>query len=129
MGYRSDVAAAFYTADKKHFPVLKLWLDENFPWKYFDTDDVEWFDKGMVFRVESVKWYDSYPDVDAFTEAQEQFVRLVNALDEGEDERPVFCYEFVRIGENFEDIEATHEGEAVEWILDVERHVRISIPN
>ena len=31
MGYRSDVRAAFYTQYKENFPMLKLFMDENFP--------------------------------------------------------------------------------------------------
>ena len=30
MGYKSDVTAVFYTTKEK-FPVMKLYVDENFP--------------------------------------------------------------------------------------------------
>ena len=66
MGYRSEVAAVFYAADVKDFATIKLWLDENFPMKE-GGENIRWFNKGMAFQADNVKWYDGYPDVQALS--------------------------------------------------------------
>ena len=124
MGYRSDVAAVFYVSNKEHLPVLKLWLDENFPIKEFD-ENIRWFDRGMVFECPDVKWYDSSPDVKAFEFASDKFIDLCNAeVSEG---TPTFNYEFVRIGEEIEDVEVEREGIDYECILEVSRGITVEV--
>jgi hypothetical protein len=124
MGYRSDVAAVFYVNKVEHFPVLKLWLDENFPIKEFD-ENIRWFDRGMVFECENVKWYDSSPDVQAFDAAQGKFIDLCNA--EVSDGTPTFNYEFIRVGEDYNDVEVEREGIDYEYLLEVVRNISIDI--
>lgn len=121
MGYRSDVAAAFYVKDVKHLPVLKLWLDENFPVDIFH-EDIYWFDKGMVLRCENVKWYDSYTDVKAFDAAVQKYLELVKSPEEGDDV-PVFSYEYVRVGENYDDVETYYDGDNCQYKLGVTREI------
>ncbi len=121
MGYRSDVMATFYVKDAKHLPVLKLWIDENFPVSIFHKD-IRWFKEGMVLSCESVKWYDSYPDVRAFDAAVEKYLELVLHPEEGDD-TPVFSFEYVRVGENYDDVETTYEGDACEYRLGVTREI------
>ncbi len=125
MGYRSDVKAAFYVRDAKHFPVLKLWLDENFPMEQLGNC-IRWFDRGMVFEEEWVKWYDDYEDVKAFDAAVDKYLELVNAV-KANDDMPTFLYEFVRIGEDYEDIVTDYEGVACECILGVTRSISCEV--
>lgn len=123
MGYRSDVKALFYVKDAKHLPVLKLWLSEHFPKELEGC--VSWFNRGMVFEEECVKWYEDYDDVKAFHAAADKFIDMVNDFDsapEGSD-TPLFCYEFIRIGENYEDIHAEYEGYNCEQLLGVNREI------
>lgn len=122
MGYRSDVMAVFYVKEAKHFPVLKLWLDENFPVKMFETS-LRWFDRGMVVECSSVKWYDDYDDVKAFNAAVDKYLELVNNELGVDDDAPVFSYEFVRLGENYEDIVTEYEGVDCECLLGVSREI------
>jgi hypothetical protein len=115
MGYRSDVAAVFYATDKKDFPVIKLWLNENFPMEEF-KENIRWFDKGMVFRDTHVKWYPDYDEVKAFDAAVENFVEMFcedNALG---------SYEFMRVGESYDDIETDEYGE-YEGLLELNREI------
>ena len=49
MGYRSDVMAAFYVRDAKHLPVLKLWIDENFPVDTFH-EDISWLNEDEPWK-------------------------------------------------------------------------------
>ena len=122
MGYRSDVMAVFYVKEAKHFPVLKLWLDENFPVKMFETS-LRWFDRGMVVECSSVKWYDDYDDVKAFDAAVDKYLELVNNELGVDDDTPMFNYEFVRVGEDDEDIIRMYEGYDCECLLGVTREI------
>ena len=125
MGYRSDVKAAFYVKDVKHFPMLKLWLTANFPMEQLGGS-VRWFDRGMMFEEECVKWYEDYEDVKAFDEAVRKYLELVN-VDEANNDTPTFLYEFVRLGENYEDIVTEYEGYHCECILGVTRSITCEV--
>ena len=124
MGYRSDVAAVFYAADKKDFPIIKLWLQENFPVEMF-KDSIRWFDRGMVFEEENVKWYPDYADVKAFETAREKFVELFCEANRETDHR-VGAVEIMRVGENYDDIEYDEWG-AYEGLLECVRSIRVDI--
>jgi len=121
MGYRSDVAALFYAVDKKDFPVIKLWLQENFPMDTFH-DNIRWFDRGMVFEEDNVKWYDDYEEVKAFKVAREKFVDMFCIESNG----AKGAVELMRVGENYDDIEHDGWGE-YEGLLECERSIRIDI--
>ena len=124
MGYRSDVAAVFYVSKVEHFPVLKLWLSENFPMDTFH-DNIRWFDRGMVFECPDVKWYDSFPDVKDFESAADKFIDLCNAeVSEG---TPTFDYEFIRVGEDYDDVDVTREGIDGEYLLEVSRSISMEV--
>ena len=125
MGYRSDVKAAFYVKDVKHFPMLKLWLTANFPMEQLG-ECVRWFDRGMMFEEECVKWYEDYEDVKAFDAAVDKYLELVNAI-KANDDAPTFLYEFVRLGENYEDIVTEYEGFDCECILGVTRSITCEV--
>lgn len=126
MGYRSDVTAVFYVNEAKHFPVLKLWLDENFPMALFN-EHIRWFGRGMILEEDNTKWYSDYDEVKAFNEAVEKYLGLMNMdVNEGDDP-PKFSYEFVRIGEEYDDIETSWEGHHCEYILGVSRSVTIDV--
>jgi hypothetical protein len=103
MGYRSDIKAVFY-APKEHAPVLKLYVDENFPEEL--KGDLHLIDngyaQGYMFEGEGWKWYDSYPDVQAFNRFVSNFLELADG-EEGSERR--WAYEFVRIGEDSDDVE------------------------
>ena len=125
MGYRSDVVGAFYVSKVEHFPVVKLWLDENFPIKEFEGN-VRWFNRGMVLECEDVKWYESFPDVQSYAKAADKFIDLCNA-EVGDEGTPTFNYEFVRIGEAYEDVDVVREGIACEYLLEVSRGVVVEV--
>lgn len=146
MGYTSDVVAVFYTtsnpkneqAHKRNEAKLKLFMEENFPaeWK-----KPEWAgesegltmlenDTGTIyeFQVTSVKWYEGYESVRKFDEFWDRFVALADG--EGEDdeskddnqEPPEWACEFVRLGENDDDVETKASDEA-EYVLQVSRTI------
>ena len=126
MGYRSDVTAVFYVSNVEHFPMLKLWLSENFPMETF-SEHLRWFSRGMILEEHGIKWYYDYDEVKAFNEAVEKYLGLMYMSAEDGDSPPVFSYEFVRIGENYEDIETAYEGNSCEYLLGVSRSVTMDI--
>jgi hypothetical protein len=127
MGYRSDVTAVFYVSKVEHFPMLKLWLTENFPMDTFH-DNVRWFDRGMVFEEDDVKWYDDYDEVKAFTKAVEDYQELVEEFDNSPvEDQPMFCYEFIRVGENYDDVTDENLGYHCEYLLGVNRTITIRV--
>lgn len=111
MGYRSNVKAVFYTSDKEQWPALRLFVDENFPEELKGNLEVIGSSTycGYVFSCEDVKWYDSYPDVIAYNKCVEAYTDLIENA-EGDEELP-WVYEFIRIGEDTDDIETTQAGE------------------
>jgi hypothetical protein len=117
MGYRSDVAAAFYAVDVKDFPVIKLWLQENFP-KEFE-ESITWFDRGMVFHETEVKWYDDYKEVKAFEAARKKFIDMFCEDNEGAVNG---AFEFMRVGEQYEDVETDYCGD-YDNLLELKREI------
>ena len=117
MGYRSDVAALFYAADEKDMPVVKLWLDENFPMDTF-KHAVRWFDRGMVFYEDNVKWYPDYEEVKAFDAAMRKFIDLF--CEEESVTRGAF--EIMRVGEEYNDIESDCYGD-YDNLLELKREI------
>jgi hypothetical protein len=111
MGYRSDVHALFYTMHKEDLPLLKLFMDENYP---KDLHDLEEISSNRIYgyevKYDNVKWYESYDDVKAFDAFKTKYHAL---LDEQEDGKK-WKFEFVRIGEDIEDVELEqHDSECV----------------
>jgi len=126
MGYRSTVEAVFYTREKEQAPLLKLYVDENFP-KNEELRECltpikannAW---GYHFMCDDVKWYESYTFVQEFNEFVYKFLKL---LAENERARPTWAYEFVRLGEEANDIEEERSDNA-DCILHVTRDIELN---
>jgi hypothetical protein len=127
MGYRSDVTIVMYPKRKEDFALLKLYADETFPDKFEvheDNNRIEGF-KYLLLEIDSVKWYEGYEGVDVYTRAFSEWDTLFR--DEAEpDDAPLFHYEFVRIGEDYEDIVYDRSLDS-DMILGVDRNAYISI--
>lgn len=118
MGYRSDVHAVFYTQKREDWPLLKLFVEENFPMDELGGCLSEFHGKwhGFHFHSEYVKWYESYSEVQAFDNFVERFVgQIALGVDSSR-----WCYEFARIGEDYSDIEHAVEGHA-DNLLEIHR--------
>jgi hypothetical protein len=122
MGYRSDVALYMYAKRVEDAPAIKLWLKENFPVEHWE-EDIRWTDKGMLLEVQQVKWYDDYDDVKRVDHAMDDFEDLFVAI--GKD-TPEGAYEFVRIGEDMEDM--VHRGRGdIDYVLTVDRRIIVEV--
>ena len=105
MGYRSIVEVVMYPAKPEDFAMLKLYVDESLPDKF----EVAGNDRKVLhLRLEGVKWYDSYEDVQVYTQCFADWEQMFGDK----------ChYEFIRIGEDIGDVE--HECSGDEYLLQV----------
>ena len=105
MGYRSDVTIIAYPSRQHEdkFALLKLYVDENLP------DEFEVVGQGdsryLHCFISGRKWYQGYEEVDAYTRAFSEWDDMF--ADDGDPKHTdcIFHYEFMRIGEDYEDVE------------------------
>jgi hypothetical protein len=121
MGYRSDVHILFYADTPEDFPAMKLAITENITTPGFLSQMES--RRGRVgdilyFNIFDIKWYDSYSEI-------QEFEKLFNLFDEMDRERG-WNYEFVRIGEELDDIEEKHSANPG-FYLRVTRSVELDI--
>jgi hypothetical protein len=88
------MATTFKAVVDEHFGACMEWLEA---------------DRVLKFNIPDVKWYTSFPDVQAFETMLEEFG----------DDIPGYCTEFVRIGEESGDIEQRQAGDNNEYYLQV----------
>ena len=101
-----------------NYDKLKTLMNTTFKdvFEAWGEDYFSWDDKHRVlkFSANSVKWYDSYPDVDLFT----KFLTEVRDLE--------YEYEFLRIGEDDNDVESDYTGDAENYMY-VERTIQVNL--
>jgi len=116
-----------YPKRKEDFALLKLYADETFPDEFEvheDNNRIEGF-RYLMLEFDSIKWYEGYEDVDVYTRAFSMWDTMFR--DEYEPESgSIFHYEFVRFGEDYEDI-VKDCSEYCDHILGVERRAYVSI--
>jgi hypothetical protein len=120
MGYRSDVRVAFYlthgTSDSIDefnakrgtttltFAALKFWFDETYPVKEAKEEwgaEIDYGKDYILVGYHDVKWYEGYEHPNNVSEAFEKFSAAFRS--DERDHRGQ--YEFVRIGEEYDDIQ------------------------
>jgi hypothetical protein len=118
MGYRSDVAAVIYADDsdtveverqehaREKYAVLKVLMNTRFK-EQNDFDGYTWNDRRMrlEFRVDNIKWYEGYPEIDGF-------MKMLDSLED-----MGYVYEYLRVGEEPDDID--RKGNGRNSVLDV----------
>ena len=127
MGYHSDVTIVMYPKRKEDFAALKLYADETFPDQFEvheDNNRIEGF-RYLMLEFDSVKWYEGYEDVDVYTRAFSEWDTMFE--DEYEPESgSIFHYEFMRIGEDYEDIVYDRSVDS-DMILGVDRNAYVNV--
>ena len=104
MGYRSDVVIGISKE-------VKAWalINDNWPSILNDADETAEESDASFYNYQGWKWYDSYPEVrnlsDFFAAVEEQFEKEIS-------------YAFVRLGEEYEDIEVIGQP----WDFGIEVH-------
>jgi len=123
MGYRSDVTIIAYPSrgHEEKFAVLKLYVDENLP------DQFEVIGEGdnryLHCNIDGVKWYDGYEEVDAYTRVFDGWDDMFSTPDQDparSDHQAMFHYEFMRIGEEYEDVDY-HSSYGADHVLNMSR--------
>ena len=134
MGYRSEVRAAFYTLEKKEWPALKIFVEENFPKDlnedlHLITSQGMW---GYDYNATDIKWYDSFPEIQAFDKFTQVFEDIASDVRElksvgGQvyhENVNHWAWEFIRVGEEPHDIERRQGGRDNNYpLLDVSMEV------
>jgi hypothetical protein len=92
--------AVFYATPDKA-AALKLYMDENFPKELEEELRLikNGYYQGYMFHESDVKWYDSYSEVAAFQRFVSNYIELADQ------EEIKWAYEFIRVGEDSNDIE------------------------
>jgi hypothetical protein len=123
MGYRSDVTAVFYCNAEEDYPSMKLFVEENIGGTFKeDLRELEFKEhKCLKFYLEDVKWNDTHVDVTEFN----GFIKKFKELADGEGGTLSWAYEFVRIGEELDDILFV-ESDGAQNVLTVYRGVEIA---
>ena len=124
MGYRSCVASVIYTWEEDEWPLLKLFVEENFP-KGQLAECLTPFEnngrrgpnrttfRGYKFMCDDVKWYESYPDV----ACHDALIELAGEWVNDEDNKSEIAFVFVRIGESTDDVEERCGGDYdYDWV-------------
>ena len=132
MGYRSDVTMIMYpsTDHRDKFALLKLYVDENFP-DEFEVRETDTARQYLYCYIEGVKWYDSYEEVQKYTKAFNEWDEMFADPDDpsakkGWQADTIFQYEFMRIGEDYEDVEY-HQSYGADHALNMSREVYIDL--
>ena len=137
MGYRSDVKIVFYltngcseSAEEFNakqgtttlpFAALKLWFEENYPVQEAKDEwgiEVEYGSDYILCSYQDVKWYSGYEHPNNVSTAFEKF----NAAFRSDERDHRAQYEFVRVGEELDDIE-TERSSYGDHRLGVERSI------
>lgn len=123
MGYRSDVTVLIYPdngeQNAERYDTLKVLMNTTFKNVYEEFDEAfEWLDRHRVlkFAVESVKWYENHPDV-------MDFQSMLDAIGDMEG----FNYEFMRVGEDTDDIEQQQRGEDLQYHITLVRSIEVDL--
>jgi hypothetical protein len=120
MGYRSDVKALIYPVSGEHnllnYDKLKTLMNTTFKdvFDAWNDEYFKWNDENRVleFSADSIKWYDGYPDIQKFA----KFLTEVHELE--------YEYEFIRLGEDMDDIEEDSTGDS-QGFLYVSRSIEV----
>lgn len=111
MGYRSEVAYQIVFKDKATINefIAKIMVLGGYERKALEECQIEggedsWF---INFYASDVKWYDGYADVDGHEKLRELALEWFDHADVG--------VNFIRIGEETEDIVEEYEGNLADW--------------
>jgi len=130
MGYRSSVVCLMYgNNDIGDNTIVKEFVRSNVEVYTsgrgdegnYIRDAFDYSGWGVKFECQDWKWYDSYADIQFLEQLFDEFEELVIGDDASETS---YALEFVRVGEEIEDIEQRYRG-AVEGRLNLDRTIYV----
>ena len=115
MGYRSNVTCIMYAVNRKENPgeqaIVNAWIKQRIPdmkeLNGLDLHSYFEFEKDKaVFKVEAWKWYPDYDEIKALETIFKEFSEtFCTAPSSGEQDDCAYAIEFIRVGEDYTDIE------------------------
>ena len=133
MGYRSNLMVLIYpdiqnpSEEQPLYDQLKVLMSTVFKGvsEEFGDPYMTWLDSEHVlkFELEDVKWYPSYSDVQMF---EKMLAAFKGSGDDNEDIKG-YCTEFVRVGEDNDDVEEVHTGHNNHYYLQVRRTIDCNV--
>lgn len=130
MGYRSSVVCLMYGNNDigdntivKEFvrSRVEAYTSKRVEVGNYIRDAFNYDGWGVKFECQDWKWYESYPDIIFLEQLFDEFEELVIGDDRSETS---YALEFVRIGEEMEDIEQRYRG-AIEGRLNLDRTIYV----
>lgn len=128
MGYRSNLMVLIYPdvptldGEQEKYDQLKVLMGTTFKHVADEFGDpyMTWQDKDRVlkFDLPGVKWYPSYKDVQMFEAMLSAFT---------DEEIVGYCTEFVRTGEESDDIEERSSGDNRQYFLSVRTSIDCNV--
>lgn len=123
MGYRSEVAYVIRFENKEmretFVALQRAKADEHINNALNELVEVE--DDKLGYHADHVKWYDSYPDVQAHQALLREAINLYN------DKEDITGYRFIRLGEEQDDNITEEEGNAEDLYDYVDWHTTTTI--
>ena len=132
MGYRSNLMVLIYpdiqnpSEEQPLYDQLKVLMSTVFKGVSEEFEGyMTWMDSDCVlkFELEDVKWYPSYSDVQMF---EKMLAAFKGSGDDDEDIKG-YCTEFVRVGEDNDDVEEVHTGHNNHYYLQVRRTIDCNV--
>jgi hypothetical protein len=124
MGYRSEVAYVIRFANKEmRQTFINIQRAKADPYINEALNEVvELEEDKLAYHAYSVKWYESYEAVQAHENLMHEALELFNT------EKDIAGYRFIRIGEEYEDVVVSDNGDSDElWeYLDVHRSINVA---
>jgi hypothetical protein len=102
------MGTTFKQITEEYFGACMTWLDS---------------DHVLKFEINDVKWYPSYSDVQMF---EAMLGTFKGSGDDAEDIKG-YCTEFVRIGEESDDVDEVHTGHNNHYYLSVRREIDCNV--
>ena len=137
MGYYSEVTVEFYIeglAPKDIYAKIKYDLKNDFGVLLYDLfDRVAFTHNAVILTAESVKWYETYKEVASFhkyiSELGDHMDYDNDEVDEDDFNHIEGYIHFIRIGENYDDIEDYGWGNYWDSEIHVERYIEYDYVN
>jgi hypothetical protein len=117
MGYRSNLDVVIYVPSQSDtaYPLLKLWFDANYPhaeakFDWCATINYDEANQAILVSYQDAKWYEAYEHPQAVDKMFSEIDAMLDTAREMTSQDPnvtpfEIAYEYVRIGEEYQDIE------------------------